>query len=116
MSIGQFLVSFYLNISYSVIIMYTIYYFFASFTSVLPWVGCHHKWNTEFCGGLVDECLQSGGVIVANNTCANLTSFDEDRLDMYNITYNDTSDEYDLSRYVDPFDDQRQPASQEYFR
>ncbi|XP_072015442.1 sodium- and chloride-dependent glycine transporter 2-like [Amphiura filiformis] len=116
MSIGQFLVSFYLNISYSVIIMYTIYYFFASFTSVLPWVGCNHNWNTAFCSSLVDDCFQVGGIMTANNTCANLTSFNQDQLDMYNVTYNYTSDEYDLSQYVDPFKDQRQPASQEYFK
>lgn len=114
MAIGQFLVSFYINISYSVIIMYTIYYFFASFTSKLPWSGCHNSWNTAFCSDLFNECLEAGGVFLSNNTCVRLANLTTDDLDMYNIT--STSDGYDLSNYTDPFRDDRQPASQEYFK
>ena len=40
------MVSAYVGIYYNVIIMYTLYYMFALFTSVLPWVGCGQKWDT----------------------------------------------------------------------
>ena len=115
MSIGQFLISFYVNISYNVIIMYTIYYFFASFTTKLPWIGCNNSWNSAFCSTLFSECLDSGGIVTFNNSCVNLTSFDEDELDIYNVTvsYNGT---YNLSAYSDPFKKDRQPPSQEYFK
>ena len=115
MSIGQFLVSFYINISYNIIIMYTIYYFFASFTTKLPWIGCNHSWNTGFCSTLFGECLDSGGIVTFNNSCVNITSLEEDELDIYNVTvsYNGT---YNLSAYSDPFKDDRQRPSQEYFK
>ncbi|XP_072047524.1 sodium-dependent dopamine transporter-like isoform X2 [Amphiura filiformis] len=42
-------IAFYVDFYYNVIISYALYYFFASFTPVLPWSTCTNKWNTEFC-------------------------------------------------------------------
>jgi len=34
---------------YNTIIGWAVYYFFASFSSELPWEKCGHEWNTENC-------------------------------------------------------------------
>ena len=36
-------------IYYNVIVAWCIYYFFASMSDPLPWVGCDNWWNTEYC-------------------------------------------------------------------
>ncbi|XP_059151400.1 sodium- and chloride-dependent GABA transporter 2-like [Physella acuta] len=38
-----------LNCYYNVILAWTFYYLFSSFTSVLPWSHCNNDWNTEHC-------------------------------------------------------------------
>ncbi|ELT96748.1 hypothetical protein CAPTEDRAFT_185660 [Capitella teleta] len=38
-----------IGLYYNVIIAWTIYYFFASMTSELPWQECGHEWNTALC-------------------------------------------------------------------
>ena len=42
-------VSFMVSVYYNVILAWSLYYLYHSFTSDLPWVGCHHTWNTEGC-------------------------------------------------------------------
>lgn len=34
---------------YNVIMAWSFYYLFSSFTTVLPWAHCNNTWNTEFC-------------------------------------------------------------------
>ena len=38
-----------IGVYYNVIISWTIYYFFASMTSRLPWSDCGNSWNTDYC-------------------------------------------------------------------
>ena len=45
--VGMVIVSSFLGIYYNVIIAWAIFYFFASFTTDLPWKYCDRDWNNE---------------------------------------------------------------------
>ncbi|XP_014680190.1 PREDICTED: sodium-dependent serotonin transporter-like, partial [Priapulus caudatus] len=42
-------ISYYVAFYYNVIISWSFYYLFASFTANLPWTSCGNAWNTEYC-------------------------------------------------------------------
>ncbi|XP_070531963.1 sodium- and chloride-dependent glycine transporter 1-like [Ptychodera flava] len=108
--IGMMLVSAYVGISYNVIITYTIYYMFASFTKSLPWIGCDHSWNTDMCSDLFDNCLSGGGIINDSNVCVPIANMTHSERDYYNVSLPD-----DVSNYRDPFEKQRSRPSEEYW-
>ncbi|XP_033643310.1 sodium- and chloride-dependent neutral and basic amino acid transporter B(0+)-like isoform X1 [Asterias rubens] len=112
---GQIFISCLVAIYYNVIIMYTVYYFFASFATVLPWVGCGHEWNTEFCSELATDCLRVGGVMTQDNTCKLLGSLSVAQLYSLNIT-SDGNGTFDLGNYTDPFKVERSIPSEEYWK
>lgn len=43
------LIAFYVDFFYNVIIAWALHFFFASFTSQLPWISCSNSWNTPQC-------------------------------------------------------------------
>ena len=43
------LIAFYVDFFYNVIIAWALHFFFASFTSQLPWTSCSNSWNTPQC-------------------------------------------------------------------
>ncbi|XP_034840446.1 sodium-dependent dopamine transporter [Maniola hyperantus] len=43
------LIAFYVDFYYNVIIAWALRFFFASFTTMLPWTNCNNDWNTESC-------------------------------------------------------------------
>lgn len=43
------LIAFYVDFYYNVIIAWALRYFFASFSSLLPWTTCDNPWNTPHC-------------------------------------------------------------------
>jgi solute carrier family 6 dopamine transporter-like protein 3 len=44
------LIAFYTDFFYNVVIAWSLYYFFASFTTTsLPWTTCNNTWNTPDC-------------------------------------------------------------------
>ncbi|XP_055707840.1 sodium-dependent dopamine transporter isoform X1 [Phlebotomus papatasi] len=43
------LIAFYVDFYYNVIIAWSLRFFFASFTDVLPWTSCNNPWNTDNC-------------------------------------------------------------------
>ena len=51
---------------YNVIMGWSFYYLFASFTKVLPWSTCGNEWNTEYCRKTIH---------IYKNLGENLTSF-----------------------------------------
>ncbi|XP_038063797.1 sodium- and chloride-dependent glycine transporter 1-like [Patiria miniata] len=114
LSYGQFLVCFYLTISYGVVITYTFYYFFISFTSSLPWIGCGKPWNTPMCSDLVVNCLSAGGVITSDNDCLPLTNLTDNELADLNITVLDSGN-FSLTKYTDPLKAMRKSPSEEYW-
>lgn len=46
------MIAFYVDFYYNVIIAWALYYFFASFSSELPWTRCNNPWNTKNCSEL----------------------------------------------------------------
>lgn len=98
-------------IYYNVIITYCIFYMFKSMTRSLPWVGCHHTWNTVYCSELLTDCLKSGGIITLDNICVPVSNLTIEERAQYNVTdYNNTEN------YVDPFASLRTRPSEEYYR
>ncbi|ALC38115.1 ine [Drosophila busckii] len=47
--LASVVVSFLMSTYYSVIIGYSIYYFFTSFKTEMPWIDCDNRWNTPDC-------------------------------------------------------------------
>ncbi|XP_050321100.1 sodium- and chloride-dependent GABA transporter ine isoform X1 [Bactrocera neohumeralis] len=47
--LASVVVSFLMSTYYSVIIGYSIYYFFTSFRPDMPWIDCNNRWNTPDC-------------------------------------------------------------------
>uniref|UniRef100_UPI00358FC89F sodium- and chloride-dependent glycine transporter 2 n=1 Tax=Myxine glutinosa TaxID=7769 RepID=UPI00358FC89F len=47
--VAMVIISILIAIYYNIIICYTLFYLFASFTNVLPWGSCSNDWNTPFC-------------------------------------------------------------------
>ncbi|XP_002736305.1 sodium-dependent noradrenaline transporter-like, partial [Saccoglossus kowalevskii] len=43
------LISYYVALYYNVIIAWSFYFLFSSFTLTLPWTSCNNTWNTEYC-------------------------------------------------------------------
>ena len=111
---GQIFVGAYVGIYYNVIITYTIYYFFASMRSTLPWVGCHHSFNTPNCSDLFQECLDNGGIVSFNGTCIRLDGLSNSELKDYNISKNFGG--YNITGYIDPLKDYRKSGSEEYWK
>ncbi|XP_072017386.1 sodium- and chloride-dependent neutral and basic amino acid transporter B(0+)-like [Amphiura filiformis] len=112
---GMMIVSAYVGIYYNVIIMYTIYYLFASFTKKLPWVGCANEWNTKLCSILFTDCINAGGIVNNTNDCVELTTLSEEELDYYNVTTNPDGS-YNISDYTDPYFSDRRLPSEEYWK
>ena len=42
-------VSFLVSVYYNVIMAWSLFYFYQAFKKDIPWVGCHHPWNTPNC-------------------------------------------------------------------
>jgi len=51
---ANFIASCFVGLYYNMIIAWTIYYMFASFTSELPWDNCQNEFNTDFCFNIND--------------------------------------------------------------
>lgn len=55
------------GIYYNVIIAYTVFYFFSSLSSAVPWVDCGNWWNTVNCSTEFGENHQ--GIYCIHLTC-----------------------------------------------
>ncbi|KAK2174758.1 hypothetical protein NP493_778g03001 [Ridgeia piscesae] len=77
LGVAQLIISAIVSIYYNMIIAWSLYYFFASFTSSLPWADCTHWWNTPGCNlKLPDaQCTEAPLHKYLNGTCYNSTTF-----------------------------------------
>ena len=64
------MIAFYTDFFYNVIIAWSIYYLYASFSSVLPWTTCGNSWNKDTC---FDSHLGPGKNLSTNITRLNVT-------------------------------------------
>ncbi|CAM1329462.1 SLC6A7 (predicted) [Pycnogonum litorale] len=75
---------------YNMIIAWTIFYTFASFTSVLPWSNCNNYWNSDNCitVGETKDCI-SKNMTFWNKTCVEPDGFCDSfaNLTSYNTTH-----------------------------
>ncbi|XP_067652193.1 sodium- and chloride-dependent glycine transporter 2-like [Haliotis asinina] len=72
--ISQVMAASFGSVLYNVIISWSIYYIFKSFSSVLPWATCDNWWNTLLCVNKL------GNVSSINLSHANSTYLDDERL------------------------------------
>lgn len=70
------MIAFYVDFYYNVIIAWALYFFFASFTTELPWTRCNNPWNTKNCSELLGlgDLNQSNSSMVAALRNPNRTS------------------------------------------
>ncbi|XP_053504363.1 sodium- and chloride-dependent GABA transporter 2-like isoform X2 [Ictalurus furcatus] len=66
---GGYIFALYTCISYNIVLAWALFYLIASFSSLLPWIGCGNLWNTVNCVELVSN--QSNMAI--NRTQGNLS-------------------------------------------
>ncbi|XP_071954065.1 sodium- and chloride-dependent glycine transporter 1-like isoform X2 [Antedon mediterranea] len=109
---GMVTVSFLVCIYYNVIITYTIYYLFSSFTSTLPWIGCSNDWNTPYCSERFTDCINGGGIIDNDGICIMIANMTVNEKTFYNLS----SDGNITDAYTDPFKDMRKLPSYEFYR
>lgn len=50
------------SVYYNVILAWSIYFLYSSFLEDIPWIGCHHTWNTEQCYAHNQSNLNRTGV------------------------------------------------------
>ena len=65
------------------------------------------------CSTLAENCLQTGGIMTGNNTCAPLVNMTSWELEEYNVTVMDEG--FDLDAYSDPFVKERVSPTEEYW-
>ncbi|CAH1800555.1 unnamed protein product [Owenia fusiformis] len=99
------LIAFYVDFFYNVIIAWALYFFFASFTTTLPWVTCNNYWNTP-------DCVDGMKSVVPNNS-TNMTLYINglSNMTMYDSVANINSSAVNVSSAVN----NGTSAAQEFF-
>ncbi|GIZ04359.1 sodium-dependent dopamine transporter [Caerostris extrusa] len=62
------LIAFYVDFYYNVIIAWSLYFFIASFSRILPWTTCDNAWNTPNCRTLASLNDLLNGTMADNST------------------------------------------------
>ncbi|XP_033746296.1 sodium-dependent proline transporter-like [Pecten maximus] len=71
LGVAMVIISGIVTLYYNMIVSWSILYFFASFTSSLPWSGCENPWNTRDCSLKLPKvnCTVTEGMKYGNGTC-----------------------------------------------
>ncbi|XP_037918246.1 sodium- and chloride-dependent glycine transporter 1 [Hermetia illucens] len=95
---GMIIVSAIVMLYYNLIIAWTIFYMYASFTSELPWQNCEKEWSTAHCYSyeMADQCEAVNGTFYLR-TC-------------YNSTFSESQNLTELAIHV-----LKRPPAEEYF-
>jgi len=78
---ANFVSQLFVGLYYNMIIAWTIYYLFASFTSHLPWQDCTNTFNDQFCFSISEfkNCTErrntTANLVYINRTCSNEPEF-----------------------------------------
>ncbi|XP_017790866.1 PREDICTED: sodium-dependent dopamine transporter-like [Habropoda laboriosa] len=97
------LIAFYVDFYYNVIIAWALRYFFASFSSLLPWTTCDNPWNTPHCRAFdanISYTFDDTHLVDSLDSIDSNSSLIEERLDRnsnqgYNSTwYTSAAQEY----------------------
>ena len=59
------IIALYVGFYYNVIIAWSLYYLFSSFTTQLPWQSCNNMWNSNSC---IDPRLLNVSALLGNET------------------------------------------------
>ncbi|KAL6447806.1 hypothetical protein ACFW04_000140 [Cataglyphis niger] len=76
------LIAFYVDFYYNVIIAWSLRYFFASFSTMLPWTTCDNPWNTPLCREFdanISYTFEDAMINEVNENIGNVTRFLVDR-------------------------------------
>jgi len=90
---GMLVVSFLVAIYYNVILAWSLFYTFQSFTSVLPWGHCNNSFNSKNCFTMADaRACQNESKYYYDHDCIDTASY----CDLTNLT------QYNLTHCIDP--------------
>jgi len=94
--VGMVIVSALVGIYYNMIIAWSLFYLFASFTSTLPWANCNREWASDWCQDYVKVLSKPCGDVLGNyglndfndsmGVCWNTTGDTWTPYGIYNIT------------------------------
>ena len=94
---GMLMLSLYIGIYYNILISWSFFYLFSSFTSSLPWASCDNTWNTGDCGRVMDRNCSLAGGLIRDGMCVQPHDVSEAEWDLLNQTANNAkmpSDEF----------------------
>ena len=92
------MLSLYIGIYYNILISWSFFYLFSSFTSSLPWASCDNAWNTAACRRVVDRnCSLAEGLVNSDGLCVLPDTVSQSEWNLLNQTDNNAkmpSDEF----------------------
>jgi len=98
LGIANFVAQSFVGLYYNMIIAWTIYYLFASFTSHLPWQDCSNNFNDQFCFSIAEytDCVElrknTSDLVYINRNCTNEPAFLNDIMSNKALWYKHTKE------------------------
>ncbi|XP_070206051.1 sodium-dependent dopamine transporter-like [Littorina saxatilis] len=107
------LIAFYTDFFYNVVIAWCLHFFFASFTTDLPWTSCGNEWNTPLCYDGKESDVNATNTTQYNVSTASIVSMAGAVRDVaYNVASNNISDSKNNTQNAT---DLRKSPALEYF-